>query len=83
VENTLDTLILNAAVMPTSHKLYPIPGGEQFEQSFLTAVMGHALLVNELETALLNSSAKNDGEIPKIVLVSSDLHRKVKGLDGT
>jgi NAD(P)-dependent dehydrogenase (short-subunit alcohol dehydrogenase family) len=75
-EQTLDVLLLNAAVAPRARKLSEVKlGGTQVEESLMTNVLGHALLVDSLKSAFYNRSSEHE---TRVVTVSSELHRRMQ-----
>ncbi|KAJ9113985.1 hypothetical protein QFC22_005803 [Naganishia vaughanmartiniae] len=97
-ESRLDVLVLNAAIAPNKRESSGliIPqrrGGESDESSpeeleletgMMTNVVGSAMLTKLLEPALLKAEiSENEVEKPRIVLVSSELHRRLGDLEIT
>jgi NAD(P)-dependent dehydrogenase (short-subunit alcohol dehydrogenase family) len=75
-EKNLDILLLNAAVAPRARKLSDAKlGGSQVEESMMTNVLGHALLVDCLKSAFHDRSDEHE---TRVVTVSSELHRKMQ-----
>lgn len=92
-ESKLDVLVLNAAVAPnqsepTGFIVPPLedahgnPSEEplELEKGMMTNVVGTAMLAKLLEPALVD--AAKHGEKPRVVLVSSELHRKLGDIEG-
>ncbi|KAJ9091888.1 hypothetical protein QFC19_008914 [Naganishia cerealis] len=97
-EARLDVLILNAAIAPNGREstgfIIPhcragesdenVAGDFELETGMMTNVVGTAMLTKLLEPALLKDSERSEerDRIPRIVLVSSELHRRLGGLEG-
>lgn len=93
-ESKLDVLVLNAAIAPNEREpagfLVP-PADEEsgysyeeplvLEKAMMTNVIGTAMLAKLLEPALV-IAAKYEEEKPRVVLVSSELHRRLGDMEG-
>lgn len=97
-ESRLDTLVLNAAIAPNKRQPsgFIIPGQStegsggtmagdiDLDTGMMTNVIGSAILTKLLEPALLKAPEFSEDvvEKPRIVLVSSELHRRLGDLEG-
>lgn len=96
-ETRLDVLVLNAAIAPNQREpaglIVPAFEGEgtdpsrkgylELEKGMMTNVVGTAMLAKLLEPALLNATEAADAlERPRVVVVSSELHRRLGDLLG-
>jgi NAD(P)-dependent dehydrogenase (short-subunit alcohol dehydrogenase family) len=93
-ETKLDVLVLNAAIAPNKRESagFVVPPlaernehsneePRELEKGMITNVIGTAMLAKLLEPALIKA-AKDGEEKPRVVLVSSELHRKLGDLEG-
>lgn len=93
-ETKLDVLVLNAAIAPNKREAlgFIVPPPEdvsgdpseeplELEKGMMTNVVGTALLAKLLEPALVDA-AKHGEEKPRVVLVSSELHRRLGDIEG-
>lgn len=96
-ESRLDVLVLNAAIAPNHREpsgwIASSLEGEsnqsimqtiELEKAMMTNVIGTSMLTKLLEPALMKAGedVTNDGEKPRVALVSSDLHRRLGDLEG-
>lgn len=93
-ETKLDVLVLNAAIAPNKRELagfivppqdkrdgHPTDDSLGLERAMMTNVIGTAMLAKLLEPALIKA-AKDEEEKPRVVLVSSELHRRLGDVEG-
>lgn len=96
-ESRLDVLVLNAAIAPNHREpsgwIASSFEGEsdhstmqtvELEKAMMTNVIGTSMLTKLLEPALMKAAedATQDGEKPRVALVSSELHRRLGDLEG-